>query len=298
MNINNLTDPIVVAPSPTPFDKNDSVDYSAIESNVSKWLKTPLTGFVLGSENGEESFLTEEERLKIINTVSEVSSGEKLIIGGVDNASTTGTIRESEKLVESGADMIRIRIPRNRNAVTPYFEKILDKIPVPVLVIHQMAPGNFDKFSNQIGASPEEIGEICSHPNVFGYISSSLIRFEAKVKQHIPAEKKFWACNSIILLPGVAIGANGACMMFGNIAPQHSLDILSLAMNNQLEEAYNIHTSIIDADWHILSSGAAGLKYALDLLGYQGGLPRNPMPELDKAKKNLIRDSLGNSGLI
>ena len=288
MDLYSLKDPILVAPSPTPFDKNDSVDYSAIENNVSKWLETPLTGFVLGSENGEESFLTELEKLKIVKTVSECNYGKKIIIGGVDNPSIKGTIEEAEKLVESGANMIRLRIPRNRTSVIPYFEDVLDKIPVPVLVIHQMAPGNFDKFSTQIGASPEEIGEICSHPNVFGYISSSLIRFEAKVKQHIPAEKKFWACNSIILLPEIAIGANGACMMFGNIAPQHSLDILSLAMNNQLEEAYNIHTSIIDADWHILSSGAAGLKYALDLLGYQGGLPRNPMPELDKAKKSLI----------
>ena len=158
MQIKNLKDPIVVAPSPTPFNKNDSVNYSAIEKNVSKWLETPLTGFVLGSENGEESFLSLEEKIKIVSTVSQVNSGEKIVIGGVDNPSTIETIKESEKLVRSGADLIRIRIPRNRDSVMPYFESVLDKIPVPVLVIHQMAPGNFDSSMTQIGASPEEIG--------------------------------------------------------------------------------------------------------------------------------------------
>jgi 4-hydroxy-2-oxoglutarate aldolase len=298
MQINNLKDPILVAPSPTPFNKNDSVNYSAIEKNVSKWLETPLTGFVLGSENGEESFLSLEEKIKIVSTVSQVNSGEKIVIGGVDNPSTIETIKESEKLVRSGADLIRIRIPRNRDSVMPYFESVLDKIPVPVLVIHQMAPGNFDSSMTQIGASPEEIGDICSNSNVFGYISSSLIRFEAKVKQHIPSEKKFWVCNSILLLPGVAIGANGACMMFGNIAPKISLDILSLAMNKQIDKAYDLHSSIIDADWNVLSSGAAGLKYALDLLGFEGGLPRSPMLELNENKKSLISNSLIKSGLI
>ena len=50
-------DPIIVAPSPTPFRHDDKVDFAAIEQNVARWLKTPLSGFVLNSENGEEAFL-------------------------------------------------------------------------------------------------------------------------------------------------------------------------------------------------------------------------------------------------
>ena len=44
------SNPIVVAPSPTPLKADDSVDHAAIERNVEKWLKTPLSGFVLNSE--------------------------------------------------------------------------------------------------------------------------------------------------------------------------------------------------------------------------------------------------------
>jgi 4-hydroxy-2-oxoglutarate aldolase len=48
----------------------------------------------------------------------------------------------------------------------------------------------------------------------------------------------------------------------------------------------------------VLSSGAAGLKYALDLLGFEGGLPRSPMLELNEKKKRLISNSLIKAGLI
>ena len=76
--------PIVVAPSPTPFTADDKVDHAAIERNVQNWLKTPLSGFVLNSENGEEQFLSETERLDIVRTVNSARNGEKFIVGGVD----------------------------------------------------------------------------------------------------------------------------------------------------------------------------------------------------------------------
>ena len=47
--------PILVAPMPTPFTKDDKVDLKAIESNSLKWINTDLSGFVMGTENGEES---------------------------------------------------------------------------------------------------------------------------------------------------------------------------------------------------------------------------------------------------
>ncbi len=85
--------PIVVAPMPTPFTADDEVDYGAIERNTEKWLATPLNGFVLNSENGEESFLSESERLAIVEQVAVVARGEKLIVGGIDSPSVADTLR-------------------------------------------------------------------------------------------------------------------------------------------------------------------------------------------------------------
>ena len=49
--------PIVVAPTPTPFKDDDeqSVDFGALERNVGRWLETPLSGFVVVTANGEET---------------------------------------------------------------------------------------------------------------------------------------------------------------------------------------------------------------------------------------------------
>jgi 4-hydroxy-tetrahydrodipicolinate synthase len=293
-----LNDPIIVAPSPTPFRDDDAVDYGAIERNVRRWLATPLSGFVLNSENGEEAFLAESERLEVVRTVHRACAGQKFIIGGIDNPSVTETLRSAEALVQVGAEMIRVRIPRLTRNVRQYFEQIVPRITVPVVIIHQPAPGTFLGGPASIALPAELIGELVTMENVFGYITSSDIRFESRVRTFVPAEKRFWACNGSLLLAGAVIGADGACMMLGNVAPRQCRDLVQLVIDRKLAEAQALQRRLLDADWQILSRGAAGLKAALHLLGFEAGNPRAPSSPCTAAEVELIRQSLRQAGLL
>jgi len=290
--------PIVVAPSPTPFKADDSVDHAAIERNVERWLKTPLSGFVLNSENGEEQFLSEQERLEIVRTVNGARNGEKFIIGGVDSSSVTESIRMAEDLVDAGAEMIRIRIPRLAKDVNSYFEQVVPKVPAPVVIIHQMAPGQFAGGDAPVGAPAEVIGDLIDIDNVFGYIASGNVRFEARVRTFVTTEKPFWLGNGLLLLAMSAIGANGACLMFGNVAPAECHQIISSVLNGDLKTAQDIQKRCIEADYQILDRGAAGIKAALDLLGYDGGAPRKPNQPVSAADRSIIEAAMKQAQLI
>jgi 4-hydroxy-2-oxoglutarate aldolase len=292
------SNPIVVAPSPTPFKADDSVDHAAIERNVEKWLKTPLSGFVLNSENGEEQFLSETEKLEIVRTVNDVRNGEKFIVGGVDSSSVTETIRLAEDLVDAGAEMIRIRIPRLASDVSAYFEQVVPHVPAPVVIIHQMAPGMFAGGEAPVGAEPEVIGDLIDVDNVWGYIASGNVRFEARVRNFVTTDKPFWLGNGLIVLAMSAIGANGACLMYGNVGPGDVHNIISSVANGDLKTAQEIQTRIIEADHQILSRGAAGIKAALDILGYDGGAPRSPNPAVSDGDREIIRAAMGAAGLV
>ena len=292
------SNPIVVAPSPTPFKVDDSVDHAAIEQNVEKWLKTPLSGFVLNSENGEEQFLSEVERLDIVRTVNGARNGEKFIVGGVDSSSVTDSIRTAEALVDAGAEMIRIRIPRLAPDVSAYFEQVVPRVPAPVVIIHQMAPGMFAGGDAPVGAQPEVIGDLIDIDNVFGYIASGNLRFEARVRNFVTTEKPFWLGNGIMLLAMSVVGANGACLMFGNVAPAECHKIISSVMNSDLKTAQKIQTRIIEADHQILTRGAAGIKAALDILGYDGGAPRLPNKVVSDTDREVIRAAMKQAQLV
>ena len=59
----------IYPPIPTPFTESEEIDYSALESNLSKWNETPIRGYLVQGSNGEYCFLTLEERLQVVKKV-------------------------------------------------------------------------------------------------------------------------------------------------------------------------------------------------------------------------------------
>jgi dihydrodipicolinate synthase/N-acetylneuraminate lyase len=286
-------DPIVVAPTPTPFDSEDRVDYDVLGRNVERWLKTPLSGFVLGTANGEELALSDAEKLGIVETVSQAHGGERFVIAGIDNPSSTETLRLAEAYAKAGADMVRVRIPRPMSPIEikAYFQKVTQGSPVPVVVIHQT-------FTGVPAAPPDLIGELVSLDNVFGYITDHDIRFEGRVRIYAPEDKKFWICNGGLLLAGAAMGANGTCMWLGNIAPAICRDIVALGYDGRVAEARPLQRMASRMDGLIGQHGVAGVKAALGLLGFEGIAPRHPSSELGRGDVDQIRSVLGQAGLL
>ena len=90
----------------TPFGANDEVDHDAVSSNVERWLKTPASGFLVGSQSGEEWSLSEDEKLAIVKTVSQTLNGERYVMGGIDCPSVTETLRRAEAFAEAGAELL------------------------------------------------------------------------------------------------------------------------------------------------------------------------------------------------
>ncbi|MQG82191.1 MAG: dihydrodipicolinate synthase family protein [SAR202 cluster bacterium] len=286
-------DPIVVAPTPTPFDSEDRVDYDVLGRNVERWLKTPLSGFVLGTANGEELALSDAEKLGIVETVSQAHGGERFVIAGIDNPSSTETLRLAEAYAKAGADMVRVRIPRPMSPIEikAYFQKVTQGSPVPVVVIHQT-------FTGVPAAPPDLIGELVSLDNVFGYITDHDIRFEGRVRIYAPEDKKFWICNGGLLLAGAAMGANGTCMWLGNIAPAICRDIVALGYDGRVAEARPLQRMASRMDGLIGQHGVAGVKAALGLLGFEGIAPRHPRSELGRGDVDQIRSVLAQAGLL
>ena len=286
-------DPIVVAPTPTPFKADDAVDYDALDRNMARWLETPLSGFVLTTANGEELSLSEAERVQIVRVASQAHGGQRFTIAGIDNPSTRETLRLAESYAAAGADLARVRVPRGLadSAVHAYFQAVTRRSPLPVVVIHQT-------FSGIPAASPETIGAVCAMDNVFGYITDHDIRFEAYVRSEAPGDRRFWICNGGLLAYGALMGANGACMWLGNVAPRLCMDIMTLGLRGQFAEARRLQESASKLDRTIIRYGMPGVKEALRLLGFEGMRPRLPIIAVDSEASTRIRSSLESAGLL
>ena len=281
------TDPIVVAPTPTPFRDDDGVDYDALARNIQRWLATPLSGFVLTTANGEELALSEEEKVDIVRTVTRVHEGQRVTIAGIDSPSESESLRLAERYAEVGADLVRLRVPRESTAeaIEQYFDALTARSPLPVVVIHQT-------FSSTPAASPEVLGAICEHDNVFGYITDVDIRFENYVRALVPEDRRFWTCNGGLLAYGMLMGANGACMWLGNVAPALCMDIVQLGHDERFAETRPLQKIASRIDGTVIKHGLVGVKAALDILGFEGMHPRSPSQPVPPEGREEIRSAL------
>ncbi|NKB67854.1 MAG: hypothetical protein GKR89_12405 [Candidatus Latescibacteria bacterium] len=293
------SNPVISIPMVTPFDAQDQIDYGAAQRNIERWLSTPLNGFIVGTQSGEEFYLSEAERLSLARTVSQTLNGAdgRFLIGGIDCPSVTETIRRAEAFAQVGAEMVRIRLPRNQVEVEPYFAQVLPRCPVPVLLMHQTAPERFGA-AGAPAASPQVIGRVTEMDGVFGYVTDHDMRFEARVRPFVPADKRFWICNGSMILSGTLIGCNGTTTAFANIWPEALHKLLELGLAGRYHEAQALQEKVRRIDEVMLPYLAAGIKATLKLLGFAGMVPRKPTPPMPPDEVDRLERVMRDVGLL
>ena len=285
------SDPIIVAPTNMPFNADESLNLDALSRNVDKFCATALSGFVVGSYGGEEFHMGEPEKVIAIKTVVDAHAGRKFVIAGIDALSPTEAVRLSNLYAEAGADMVRVRIPPpagigNAAPIQDYFEQVTSQSPIPVVIIHQ------PKTPMGVDVTPAEVHDITSFENVFAYIMSLNYRYECRLSSFVANTVKFWTCNGTLLMPAGMIGAVGACLLFGNWGPHIARDIIQACLDGRYAEARELQERINHMDFLGMSWGVAVQKTGLNLLGYEGTVPRKPNLPLSDSQISEVKDAL------
>jgi 4-hydroxy-2-oxoglutarate aldolase len=288
----------IYPPITTPF-KNDEISYEDLRSNINKYNKFNLSGYVVGGSNGEAVFLTNNEKVKLFSKVREHALAEKQIIAGTGLESIKGTIELTNLVVNEGADFALIITPHFFNtemthqAVINYYTAVADAVKIPV-IIYQVS-----KFTG-INISFETITELSEHPNIVGIKNSTTNLEELKrTIQNVPKDFTVLAGTGSVFLPALIEGAKGGVLALANVAPTECISIYKFFNDGKLSKAENLQSTLIPVNQAITSTyGVAGLKAAMDMVGYYGGNPRLPLEVLDENKKNKLKQILTKAALI
>jgi len=91
------------------------------------------------------------------------------------------------------------------------------------------------------------------------------------------------------LLDSLQVGASGGVLGFAAPAPTICFEINAAFKDNDLELARSKQSALAPATRRVVSEmGIPAIKYAMDLNGYYGGLPRLPLLPLSAAQKTEI----------
>jgi 4-hydroxy-2-oxoglutarate aldolase len=288
----------IFPPIPTPF-LNDELALDKLEFNISIWNTTGLNGYVIMGSNGEAVFLTRDEKLKLTSTVKEAAASDKLIIAGTGTDSIRETIALTNEVAACGADYALVLTPSfyksemKHDSFISYFTKIADAVKIPVIIY------NVPKFTG-VDIQAETIAQLAEHRNIAGVKNSTEnLRQTVEFVAAVPDTFAVLVGTASVLYNGLTSGAVGGIIALANIAPEECVHIKKLIAAGMLPDALTLQKRVIPVNKAVTTQyGVAGLKAAMDMMGYFGGEPRAPLMPLNTNEKENLKKILINADLL
>jgi 4-hydroxy-2-oxoglutarate aldolase len=286
----------IAAPISTPF-VNQEVSYDRLRANMQQYRQTELAGFFALGSNGESMFLTETEKLKVLEVVLQEKADHQIVMAGAGYESTRQTISFSNQVAEMGADFVSILTPSyfkkrlTDEAMIGYYSDVADGVSVPVIAYN--APG----FTGMT-LTPKVVEVISRHPNVIGMKDTSKGNMSTYISV---ADNDFDILSGTVstLFESMLLGAKGGVVSLANAFPAPCCELYEACKAVDLDKARRLHYMLIKLNKSVSGSfGVAGVKYATEVAGYHGGDPRKPLLPITEEGRQSIRKAIEEAGLL
>jgi 4-hydroxy-2-oxoglutarate aldolase len=292
MNLAGIYPPIV-----TPFLKED-VAHHYLAENVEKLSKSGIKGLVVLGSNGENVYLSEEEKIDVVKTTFQSASKNMLIIVGSGCESTRETIYLTNRMAKIGAHAALIATPfyygskMNDEALIKYYATVADQVEIPILLY------NVPKFTG-INLSVEALSVLSNHPNIIGIKDSSgNVNQLGQYLNQVNPDFNVLVGTAGTLFGALTLGCKGGILALANILPKKCVEIFQLVQDGKIKEARELQLRMIPVNHAITAKyGISGLKYAMNLLGYKGGEVRSPLLPTKYEEQEKIKEILMGAGI-
>jgi 4-hydroxy-2-oxoglutarate aldolase len=278
----------------TPYREDGSVSVEQFKANLARYNQTGLAGFVVLGSTGESVLLSSAESEALLVAGKEAAATGKLLIAGTGAESTAETIFRTKRAASLGYDVALVKTPYyykpayNSEIYIHHFRSVADASPIPVLLY------SVPVFTGITLETPEIVA-LAEHSNIIGIKDSSgAIQRIVEVAAQAPADFQVLTGSAPVLYPALASGAKGAILALASALPEKCVELFELWRSGRHSEARELQQALARASKAMVSEGSiAGLKYAMDLRGYHGGLPRPPLLPLAAEKKQRIAQLMG-----
>jgi 4-hydroxy-2-oxoglutarate aldolase len=282
----------VLPPIATPF-QDGKLALGKLEENFQKWNKTGLSGYLVLGSNGEAVYLSEKEKIKVIEVSREAIPKSKIMLVGTGMESTQETARFTNQAAKLGANGALVVTPSYfKGSMKPqilyeHFISVAESSRIGILLY------NVPQFTG-INMEPELVAKLSEHPNIIGIKDSSGNIGQLSEIIHL-SQKGFviFVGSAPVFFPALCVGAVGGILAVAQVAPQVCVNILNLFRKGKMDEARALQSRLTPLAKAVTTKyGIGGLKMALDMAGYFGGNPRPPLMRPGKEVGEELRRSL------
>ncbi len=280
----------------TPFTEN-GVNLKEFEKLIENQIENKIDALIVCGTTGESSTMTLEERKETIKFAVEAVHKRVPVIVGTGSNCTKSAI-EMTKFAESvGADGALI--------VTPYYNKTTQE----GLIAHYKAiaketnlPIILYNVPSRTGVNilPKTCQELSKLKNIVAIKEASgNLSQVAEIANLCGDELNIYSGNDDQILPVLSVGGIGVISVLSNIMPEFTHTMVEDFLDGNLQKAKKAQIRAIPLIKALFSEvNPIPVKAALNLLGYDCGMPRMPLLEMSKQNQEILKKEMDKMKIV
>ena len=266
----------------TPFKKDSSVDREALKKIVNFQIENGVDYLVVLGTTAETATLTDAEKELVIKTVLEANNGRLPLVLGVGGNNTNNVVQELKSRDFTGFSAILSVSPYynkpTQEGIYSHFKAIAEAAPIPVIVYNVPGRTSSNMLPETVFRLAKDFKNIVAIKEAAGDIVQAM-----KLIQHKPKDFLIISGDDIITLPMILAGGSGVISVIGEGFPKQFSDMVRLALDRKVDQAYQIHYALTDAIEMIFEQGnPAGIKEVFKCIGLSENTVRLPLVNVNE----------------
>ena len=274
----------------TPFYEN-GVNLKEFERLIENQIQNKVDAIIVCGTTGESSTMTTEEKKQAIECAVKTANGRIPIIAGTGGNNTKQVI-ENSKLAESlGVDGLLI--------VTPYYNKCTQKGLVEhYKVIAQSVSLPIILYSvpsrTGVNIEPQTCLELSKIENIVAIKEASGNISQVAEIAHLCGDNlHIYSGNDDQILPILSLGGLGVISVLSNVKPEYTHNIVQNFFSGNIEKATKMQLDALPLIKALFSEvNPIPVKAALNIQGYDFGIPRLPLTPMTAEKMEVLKQEL------
>ena len=280
----------------TPFTQ-DGVNFEEFKRLIEFQIENEVDAIIVCGTTGEASTMTTDEKKETIKFAIETIAKRTKVIVGTGSNNTKVAIEMSKFAEEAGADGILVVTPyynkTTQAGLIAHYTEIAKSVKLPIVMYS--VPGR-----TGVNILPETCKELSKIENIVAIKEASgNISQVAKISSLCGEDLAIYSGNDDQIIPILSLGGKGVISVLSNIMPKYTHDMIQKYFEGKTNEATKMQLDVIDLiDALFIEVNPIPAKYALNLMGFDFGIPRLPLVEMSTKNKQLMESVMKKHKLI
>ena len=275
----------------TPMKANGEVNYDKLGEFLDYQINNSTDAIIICGTTGEASTLTHEEHVETIRFAADYVKKRVPVIAGTGSNCTETAVWLSQEAQKAGVDGCLVVTPYynkcTQNGLIEHYTEIAKNVSLPIIIYN--VPGR-----TSVNIEPKTCLELSKIENIVAIKEASGNLSQVAEIAHLCGENlHIYSGNDDQIIPVLSLGGIGVISVLSNIFPEYTHDMVQNFFDGNIEQSTKMQLNAIPLIKALFSEvNPIPVKSALNLLGYNYGIPRLPLTQISKEKEELLKNEL------